>query len=80
MAGKGDALSEEGRYGDALKSCGRAIEIKPRGTKARFNQGLVLCLLDRYAEARGAFEEAQRLGHPLASQVLEKMRQLKLGY
>jgi len=43
--------------------------------EAMVNKGTALYYLKRYYEARKAFEEAAKLGHPQARQALEILRE-----
>ncbi|MBX3484134.1 sulfotransferase [Phenylobacterium sp.] len=47
---------QEGRFDDALKALGRAVEIAPNDIGARNALGLVLTRIERYREALGVFE------------------------
>lgn len=57
----GDALMDQGRYGEAERHFRRAIEIGPPVYLDPHNLGASLVILDRPQEARDLFEEALRL-------------------
>ncbi|KMP10487.1 hypothetical protein UR09_06090 [Candidatus Nitromaritima sp. SCGC AAA799-A02] len=58
---KGNALSREGRFEEAVDAYKRSIETKPSATVAHFNLGLAYKNLNRMEEAAAAFERTVEL-------------------
>jgi tetratricopeptide (TPR) repeat protein len=76
-------FEQEGRYDDALRVLGRAVELAPRDLGARNAIGLVLARLERYPEALAAFDAVVALepgfagAHCARGTALEAMGRLK---
>jgi tetratricopeptide (TPR) repeat protein len=74
---------QEGRFEDALKVLGRAIEIAPQDLGARNAAGLVLTRLERYSEALAMFDSVVAImpefagAHCARGASLEAMGRLK---
>ncbi|HEX8147681.1 MAG TPA: tetratricopeptide repeat protein [Pyrinomonadaceae bacterium] len=72
----GGELSNAGRPADAVECYERALEVNPDYANAWLNRGRALAEgLGLYREAAASFEQAGRLGHPLAAEWLAWCRQ-----
>ena len=58
---KGVALSDLGRYEEALEAYAKATKINPTFSEAWFNTGATLHNLRRYEEALEAYEKTTRI-------------------
>lgn len=69
---RGMVLDRLGRYEEAIACYDRVLQNNPAVAEVWYRKGISLDgPYDRRQEARPCFEEAQRLGHPLASWELE---------
>ena len=58
---KGDGLSAQGRFEEAVQSSDKALELNPRDADAWANKARFLMALERYEEAISADDNALRL-------------------
>lgn len=76
---KGTTLNSLGRSEESLACYEHALALDPCYAGAWFNKGATLFYsFQRYREALACFEEAQRLGVPQATQMIELCRQVLL--
>jgi tetratricopeptide (TPR) repeat protein len=59
---KGNALSSQGKYDEAIQAYDEAIKLDPTLAAAWSNKGLALEALGRTTEAEAAFAKAKEIG------------------
>ena len=60
---KGDALTSQGKYDDAIQAYDQAIQLKPNYDNAWYNKGVALKALGRTNESDAAFAKAKELAN-----------------
>ncbi|MEZ4429318.1 MAG: tetratricopeptide repeat protein [Nannocystaceae bacterium] len=73
LAGVSDLLFDAGDYRGAHEYGKRAVRVSPRNADHRLRLGDISVKLGRRDEARAQYEEARRLGHPLAERRLARL-------
>lgn len=72
---RGTAYYEKGMYDKAVRDYDRAIELEPELAEAYYNRGMIYYHKEQYAQALEDIIKAQNLGHYVAPDLLEDLRE-----
>jgi Flp pilus assembly protein TadD len=76
----GEALMEQGQYGEAIRSFSEAVRLQPDLHDARNNLGVALGNIGNYAEARKEWQEVLQM-NPDYEPARKNLARLKeIGY